>query len=89
MTIVNVTDTAFLTMTYCQVTYVFLCFLSFYRSKKKKEQKNKKKRRINTQKNCIDPESNQKRTRNLSITSLAFYHCTDAYVKKLLPKESS
>ena len=37
----NVTDPAFLTMTYCQVTYVFLCFLSFYRRKKKKEQKNK------------------------------------------------
>ena len=39
MTIVSVTDTAFLTMTYCQVTHVFLCFLSSYRRKKKKKRK--------------------------------------------------
>ena len=62
MTIVSVTDPAFLTMTYCHVTWpcniVFLCFLSFYR-RKKKEKKNKRNRKINTQKNCIDPESNQ------------------------------
>ena len=59
MTIVSVTEPAFLTMTYCQVTYVFLCFLSFYRRKKQKEQKNKRNRKINTQKICIYPESNQ------------------------------
>ena len=50
---------------YCQVTYVFLCFLSFYRRKKKKKktqtkkkkQKDKRNRKINTQKNYIGPFS--------------------------------
>ena len=64
-------------------------FCLFIEERKKKEQKNKKNRKINTQKNCIDPESNQEPLENLSITSLAFYHCTDAYFEELLPKESS
>ena len=60
--------------------------LSVFLSKKeKKEQKNKRNRKINTQKNCLDPESNQEPLDH----SLAFYHCTDAYVEELLPKESS
>ena len=54
----------------------------FLLKKEKKEQKNKRNRKINTQKT-------RDRTRNLSITSLAFYHCTDAYVEELLPKETS
>ena len=44
----SVTDTAFLTMTYCQVTHVFLCFLFSYRRKKKKEQKKKEKKNKHT-----------------------------------------
>ena len=46
------------------------------RKKKKKKQKNKHTKEL-------------LRTRNLSISSLAFYHCTEVHVEELLPKESS
>ena len=58
------------------------CHFIEKKKKEKKEQKNKRNRKNKHTKELHRPG-------NLSITSLAFYHCTDAYVKELLPKESS
>ena len=83
MTVVSVTDPAFLTMTYCQVTSVFLCFLSLYR-RKKKNRKIKGTEKINTQKSCIDPETS--RSPVLHFTT-ALMHTLRNYDRKSLLKQ--
>ena len=59
--------------------------LSVFLSKKKKRTEKKNEQQ---NKHTEELHRHRNRTKNLSITSLAFYHCTDAYDEELLPKES-
>ena len=73
----SLTNSAFLTMIYNQITLYSIAFCLFIElpKKKRKEKKERKNKRKNN-KEKIAPTRN--RTEDLSLTSLAFYHRTDA-----------
>ena len=79
----SVTDPAFLTMTYCQVTYVFLCLLSFYRTTLKKKKKKKKKKLIEKlHRPGIEPGTS--RSPVLHFTTAMMHTLRNYYRKSLL-----
>ena len=83
----SVTDPAFLTMTYCQVTYVFLCFLSFYRRKKRKKNrkiKGTEKKKKELHRPGIEPETS--RSPVLHFTT-ALMHTLSTYYRESLLKQ--
>ena len=81
----SVTDPEFLTMTYCQVTTVFLCFLSFYRREKKKKEKEKEQKNKHTKelhRPGIEPGTS--RSPALHFTTALMHTLRNYYRKNLL-----